>query len=58
MAETGLKASRLNWSLEKVRLNGELDGKLIETFVYTQLTALTETQAERYRLSRYSDREQ
>ena len=58
MADTGLMASCLNWSLETVRLNGDLNGKLIETFVYTQLVAMIETHIERFRLSHYRDREQ
>ena len=58
MADTGLMTSCLNWSLDKVRLNGELNGKLIETFVYAQLAALVEAQADSYQLSHYRDREQ
>ncbi|ESQ85365.1 ATP-binding protein [Asticcacaulis benevestitus] len=58
MADTGLMASCLNWSLDKVRLDGELNGKLIETFVYTQLAALIDIGAGKYSLSHYRDREQ
>ncbi|MDI7776682.1 ATP-binding protein [Asticcacaulis sp. EMRT-3] len=58
MADTGLMASCLNWSLEKIRLNGELNGKLIETFAYTQLAALLDVQTQNYSLSHYRDREQ
>ena len=58
MADTGLMASCLNWSLEKVRLNGEFNGKLLETFVYTQLAALTDAEVDTYRISHYRDREQ
>lgn len=57
MADTGLMASCLNWSLDKVRLDGELNGKLIETFVYTQLAALIDVNAGKYNLSHYRDRE-
>jgi uncharacterized protein len=57
MADTGLMASCLNWSLETVRLNGELNGKLIETFVYTQMSALIDAQMQTYHLSHYRDRE-
>ena len=58
MADTGLMAAILNWSLEKVRLDGALNGKLIETLVYTQLMALLDSQDESYRLYHYRDREQ
>jgi uncharacterized protein len=57
MGDTGLMASCLSWSLDKVRLNGELNGKLIETFVYTQLAALIDADASPYSLSHYRDRE-
>ena len=58
MADTGLMAAILNWSFEKVRLDGSLNGKLIETLIYTQLSALLESQDENYRLYHYRDREQ
>ena len=58
MTDTGLMSSTLNWSFEKVRLDGSLNGKLIETLVYAQLTALLESQAEDFRLYHYRDREQ
>ena len=58
MADTGLMAATLNWSFEKVRLDGSLNGKLIETLIYTQLSALLESQDENYRLYHYRDREQ
>ncbi|MGN6424324.1 MAG: ATP-binding protein [Asticcacaulis sp.] len=57
MADTGLMASCMGWSLDKVRLNGELNGKLIETFVYTQLAALVDASSGEYTLSHYRDRE-
>ncbi|OYU70440.1 MAG: AAA family ATPase [Alphaproteobacteria bacterium PA2] len=58
ITDTGLMGSTLNWSFEKVRLDGSLNGKLIETLVYAQLTALLESQAEDFRLYHYRDREQ
>lgn len=57
MADTGLMASCLNWTLDKVRLDGELNGKLMETFVYTQLAALIDAGKGEYSLSHYRDRE-
>ncbi len=57
MTDTGLMSSILGWTLEKVRLDGDLNGKLLETFVFTQLMALLEAQEEYYRLYHYRDRE-
>lgn len=57
MTDTGLMASCLNWSFDNVRLDGELNGKLIETLVYTQLAALLESRAEGFNLYHYRDRE-
>ena len=56
-SDTGLMSSMLDWSLDKVRLNGELNGKLIETFVHNQLSPLIESQQEPFHLSYYRDRE-
>lgn len=56
-SDTGLMSSTLDWTLDKVRLNGELNGKLIETFVHNQLSALIECQSESFHLSYYRDRE-
>ena len=58
MSDTGLMAAILNWSFDKVRLDGSLNGKLIETLIYTQLAALLESQTENYRIYHYRDREQ
>lgn len=60
MTDTGLMAAILNWRFEKVRLNGDLNGKLLETFVFTQLMAHIEAlefQNERYNIYHYRDRE-
>jgi predicted AAA+ superfamily ATPase len=60
MTDTGLMTAVLNWRFDKVRLNGDLNGKLLETFVFTQLTAHIEAlefQNERYDLYHYRDRE-
>lgn len=60
MTDTGLMAAILNWRFEKVRLDGDQNGKLLETFVFTQLTAHIEAlklQDERYNIYHYRDRE-
>ncbi len=59
MTDTGLMSSILNWRYEKVRLDGDLNGKLLETYVYTQLVAhmeALELQDERYKIYHYRDR--
>ena len=57
MTDTGLMASILNWNIDRVRLDGQLNGKLIETFVFTQLVAQLEAVDEHCRLFHYRDRE-
>ncbi len=57
MTDSGLMASILRWRFEKVRLNGDMNGKLIETFVFGQLTAILDAQDEHYDLYHYRDRE-
>ena len=57
MTDSGLMASILKWRFEKVRLNGDMNGKLIETFVFSQLVAILDAQDEHYDLYHYRDRE-
>lgn len=60
MTDTGLMSSILNWQFEKVRLDSDKNGKLIETFVFTQLVAHIEAlafQNEIYNIYHYRDRE-
>lgn len=60
MTDTGLMTSVLNWRFDKVRLNGDLNGKLLETFVFNQLTAHIEAQEyknERFQIYHYRDRD-
>lgn len=57
MADTGLMSSILGWQLSKVCLNDDINGKLLETFVFTELIALIEAQEEIYQLYHYRDRE-
>lgn len=56
MADSGLMASILNWRPEEVVQNSDRIGKLIETFVYSQLAALIDLNDD-YRLFHYRDRE-
>ncbi len=58
MTDTGLMTSLLKWNLDKIELDGEKNGKLLETFVFTQLSAILEAQDEIFNLYHYRDREQ
>lgn len=58
MTDTGLVASLLRWQFDKVRLNADQSGKLVEGFVFTQLAAQLDAQDETHSLTHYRDREQ
>ena len=57
LVDTGLITSMLSWTPEKVRLDGSLNGKLIESYVYTQLIAILSADVDNYELYHYRDRE-
>lgn len=57
MTDTGLMTSVLRWRFEDVCLNGDLNGKLLETFVFNQLSSILEAQKEDYTLYHYRDGE-
>jgi len=57
MTDTGMMASVLRWRLDQVRLDGDLNGKLMETFVFNQLSSILDTQENTYTLYHYRDRE-
>lgn len=56
--DTGMMASILRWSFDRVRLDGDMNGKLLETFVFNQLAAQLDVHGSRYQLTHYRDREQ
>jgi hypothetical protein len=58
MTDTGLVASLLRWQFDKVRLDADLGGKLVESFVFTQLAAQLGAHEEPCSLTHYRDREQ
>jgi len=58
MTDTGMVASLLDWRYDKVRLNADQSGKLVEGFVFAQLAALLEAQDDPQSLTHYRDREQ
>jgi predicted AAA+ superfamily ATPase len=55
-ADTGLMTSVLGWKLAEVLLNADRSGKLMETFVFQELSAQIDLES-RYNLSQYRDRE-
>jgi len=58
LTDTGLTASLLRWQFDRVRLDADQSGKLIEGFVYAQLAAQLDAQDEPGALTHYRDREQ
>lgn len=57
MTDTGMMTALLKWRFDKVRLDGDMNGKLIETFVFNQLSALLDINEDKYSLTHYRDRE-
>lgn len=55
--DTGLMSAILQWKLDKIRFDGEINGKLLETFVFNQLAAMVDYQDDIYDLYHYRDRE-
>lgn len=57
MTDSGLMASILRWQFDQVKVDGERNGKLIETFVFAQLAAIVDSSKNDYELYHYRDRE-
>lgn len=55
MTDTGMMASLLRWRFDQVRLNGDINGKLLETFVFNQLSAHIDVHHHDYQLTHYRD---
>ncbi|MDI9408176.1 MAG: ATP-binding protein [Candidatus Pacebacteria bacterium] len=58
MVDSGLMAALLRWQFDKVRFDSDLNGKLIETFVFNQLMVHIDMGDGQYSLSHYRDGEQ
>lgn len=56
MADTGLMTSILKWRFGDVRLNGEKNGKVLETLVFNQLSAIIDAHEDDYEMFHYRDR--
>jgi hypothetical protein len=57
MADCGLMASLLQWHIDQVEFDADRSGKLIETFIYTELAANIDANGDEYTLYHYRDRE-
>ncbi|MEN8237089.1 MAG: ATP-binding protein [Pseudomonadota bacterium] len=57
-ADSGLMSSLLNWRAENLRFNSYRIGKLIETFVFNELSAQIDSNNGEYNIFHYRDREQ
>ncbi len=58
MTDSGLMSSLLGWNAEEAELNPDKSGKLTETWVFNELSALIEAQDLDYTLYHYRDRQQ
>lgn len=57
MTDCGALSSLLNWHKDKVYLNTDSLGKLVETFVYNEIKSHIECSEKRYQLSQYRDKD-
>lgn len=57
MTDAGMMAALLSWRFEHVRIDGDMNGKLLETFVFNQLSAHLDVNASDYQLTHYRDGE-
>lgn len=55
--DTGLIATCLDWSEEDAFLDGDLSGKLVESWVYHEISAIAECSRGRYAVSHYRDKD-
>lgn len=56
-ADTGLIANYLDWNEEETFLNSDLSGKLIESWVYHEISAIADCSQGRYSISHYRDKD-
>ena len=58
MTDSGQMAALLNWHVDQIELDADRSGKLIETFIFNELSAQIDASEEKYQLFHYRDREQ
>ena len=56
-ADAGLVANCLGWNEEETFLDSDLSGKLIESWVYHEISAIAECSTGRYAISHYRDKD-
>ena len=56
-SDAGLVANCLDWNEEETFLDGDLSGKLIESWVYHEISAIAECSKGRYAISHYRDKD-
>jgi len=56
-ADTGLIANCLSWDEEEAFLDSDRSGKLIESWVYHEISAIAESSRDRYEISHYRDKD-
>ena len=57
MVDSGLMTSLLSWNMDRVRLDSDRSGKLVETFAFNEIMAQVDAGDGRYELFHYRDRE-
>ena len=57
MTDCGLMASLLGWKEESIHLNGDPLGKIVETFIFTELAAHIDFSEGEYELFQYRDKQ-
>ena len=55
--DTGLITSCLGWNEEEVFLDGDLSGKLIESWVYHEISAIADCSRNKYSINHYRDKD-
>ncbi|MGZ3633753.1 MAG: ATP-binding protein, partial [Parachlamydiaceae bacterium] len=55
MADCGMMSSLLDWNLDQIRLDGDRCGKLVETFIFNELSAQIDYHRGLFKLFHYRD---
>src|SRR3990167_3033891 len=53
--DSGQMAALLNWHIDQIELDADRSGKLIETFIFNELSAQIDASEEKYQLFHYRD---
>jgi predicted AAA+ superfamily ATPase len=55
MTDCGMMSSLLDWNLDQIRLDADRSGKLVETFIFNELSAQIDHQKGMFKLFHYRD---